>query len=80
VKKQVLAAFRELPKRVAQPAKELAEGAVAAASGVEIELPAGSAGAKRASALKKQLADKVKTEPAAASRLVQTWIREGSAQ
>jgi len=79
VKKQVLAAFRELPKRVAQPAKELAEGAVAAASGVEIELPAGSAGAKRASALKKQLAEKVKSEPAAASRLVQTWIREGNA-
>ncbi|HVO79390.1 MAG TPA: flagellar basal-body MS-ring/collar protein FliF [Terriglobales bacterium] len=80
VKKQVLAAFRELPKRVAQPAKELAEGAVAAASGVEIELPAGNAGAKRASTLKKQLAEKVKTEPAAASRLVQSWIREGSAQ
>jgi flagellar M-ring protein FliF len=82
VKKQLLAAFRELPKRVAQPAKELAQGgaAVAAASAVEIELPAGSAGAKRASALKKQLADKVKTEPAAASRLVQSWIREGSAQ
>lgn len=83
VKKQLLAAFRELPKRVAQPAKELAQTggtAVAAASAVEIELSAGSAGAKRASALKKQLAEKVKTEPAAASRLVQSWIREGSAQ
>lgn len=80
VKKQVLAAFRELPKRIAQPPKELAEGAAAAASAVEIELPAGSAGAKRASALKKQLAEKVRTEPGAASRLVQTWIREGNAQ
>jgi len=26
--------------------------------------------------LKKQLAEKVRSEPAAASRLVQTWIRE----
>jgi flagellar M-ring protein FliF len=81
VKKQVLAALRELPKRVAQPAKELAAaggGGAGAAAGVEIELPAGSEGAKRASALKKQLAAKVKDEPAAASRLVQGWIREAS--
>jgi flagellar M-ring protein FliF len=83
VKKQLLAAFRELPKRAANSAKEVAQpsgAALAAASGVEIELPAGSEGAKRASSLKRQLAEKVKSEPAAASRLVQSWIREGSAQ
>jgi flagellar M-ring protein FliF len=80
VKRQVLAAFRQLPARA--PARPLtqtgAEGIAAAPA--EIELPAGSEGARRATALKKQLSEKVKTEPAAAGRLVQTWIRESSAQ
>jgi flagellar biosynthesis/type III secretory pathway M-ring protein FliF/YscJ len=71
VKKQVLTAFRELPSRLAHDAKELNQNAAAT-----IELPPGSAQAQRAGALKRQLADKVKTEPAAASRLVQGWIRE----
>jgi len=74
VKKQVLAAFRELPAKLAHHAKELPKGAAAAA--VEIELPAGSEQSQRASALKRQLVEKVRVEPAAASRLVQTWIRE----
>lgn len=75
VKKQVITAFRELPARVARSTKELNKpGGTGAA---EIELPAGSDQSKRAAALKKQLTDKVKAEPAAASRLVQNWIREG---
>jgi len=79
VKKQVVATWRELPARVAEKAKQLGKTSSAAAistSGVEIELPPGTEQARRATTLKKQLADKVRTEPAAASRLVQTWIRE----
>ena len=82
VKKQVLASFKQLParpgtKQISQAAA--GAGAIAAAP-VEIELPEGTEGARRASALKKQLSEKVKAEPAAAGRLVQGWIREGSAQ
>ncbi len=70
VKKQLITAFRELPTR-------LTRAAVPAASNpIEIELPAGADQARRAALLKKQLAEKVKTEPEAASRLVQGWIRE----
>ena len=79
VKKQVLTALRELPAKMT-PTKALgtgAAGAVAAAETVEIELPAGSDQARRAATLKRQLTDKVKAEPAVASRLVQNWIREG---
>ena len=79
VKKQMVAAWRELPDRVAEKTKQLGKAATAAAlatAGVEIELPPGTEQARRATTLKKQLADKVRTEPAAASRLVQTWIRE----
>jgi flagellar M-ring protein FliF len=79
VKKQVVATWRELPARVAEKTKQLGKAASAAAfttAGVEIELPPGTEQARRATTLKKQLADKVRTEPAAASRLVQTWIRE----
>ena len=80
VKQQVLATLRELPARVARSAKELNKVPAAAAvtSAVEIELPPGSEQARRATALKRQLAEKVQNEPAAASRLVQSWIREGS--
>lgn len=79
VKKQMVAAWRELPARVAEKTKQLGKAATAATlatAGVEIELPPGTEQARRATTLKKQLADKVRTEPAAASRLVQTWIRE----
>ena len=47
---------------------------------IEIELPTGTEEARRASALKRQLTEKVKAEPAAASRLVQSWIREEHAE
>ena len=75
VKKQALAAFQQIPEQLARTAQSLAAGA----GGVDmagLELPAGSAEAKRAGLLKKQLAEKIKSEPAAASRLVQTWIRD----
>lgn len=81
LKQELLTAFRELPARVAHTAKELRSGgtaAIAAAGGgnLEIELPSGSEEGKRATALKRQLSEKVKAEPAAASRLVQSWMRE----
>jgi flagellar M-ring protein FliF len=72
VKKQVVTAFRELPARAARGAKELAQPGAAA----EIQLPEGSDQSRRASALKKQLTDKVKSSPGTASQLVQSWIRE----
>ena len=74
VKKQLVIAFRELPERAAQTVKELKSHA--AKTEVEIELPAGSPQAQRAQALKRQLSEKVRTEPLGASRLVQSWIRE----
>jgi flagellar M-ring protein FliF len=76
VKKQVLTALRELPARMARGPKELGATPGAAAVAVEVE-PPGSEQARRATSLKRQLSEKVKTEPAVASRLVQSWIREG---
>ena len=73
VKKQAIAAFRQIPEKLAQPLAAPA-GAGGALGG--IELPAGSEESRRALQLKKELTEKIKTEPAAASRLVQTWIRE----
>lgn len=73
VKKQALAAFRQIPEHLASVAKSLSAGGTATA---DIDLPAGTEDAKRAGTMKKQLAEKIKAEPAAASRLVQTWIHE----
>lgn len=80
VKKQVLTAFRELPMKVGGARAELSPAAAGVAAqiaggSVQIELPAASEGAHRARALKEEVARKIKSEPAAASRLVQTWIR-----
>jgi len=73
VKKQALAAFRELPGRAAARLTSQAAGAASLggeASGLE-------GGGNRASQLKRLLAEKVKAEPEAASRLVQGWMQEG---
>ncbi|MFZ3342184.1 MAG: flagellar basal-body MS-ring/collar protein FliF [Terriglobales bacterium] len=74
VKKQALAAFRQIPQQLAQARGALPAGSAGALGA--IELPADSDESKRAQALKKDLGEKIKTEPAAASRLVQTWIRD----
>jgi flagellar M-ring protein FliF len=76
VKKQVLTALRELPARMARGSKELGGATPVTAGAVEVE-PPGAEQARRATALKRQLSEKVKTEPAVASRLVQSWIRDG---
>jgi len=73
VKKHAIAAFKQIPAHLAKPLPAAAGAANLLAS---IELPQGSDEAKRAGALKKEIAEKIKAEPAAASRLVQTWIRD----
>src|SRR5208282_3940760 len=71
VKKHAIAAFKQIPSHLAKP---VAAGAPSVLAG--IELPPGSEEARRAGLMKKELAEKIKAEPAAASRLVQTWIRD----
>jgi flagellar M-ring protein FliF len=75
VKKQVLTAFRELPGKLAN--QQRATTATLEPQ-PEIVLPEASPDSRRATTLKQQLSEKVKGEPAAASRLVQGWIREES--
>jgi len=75
IKKQILAAFRELPARMEHARKEPGKPALTG-PGVEIELPQGAEQGQIAAALKRQLTEKVQTEPGAASRLIQSWIRE----
>jgi len=72
VKKQALAAFRALPGKMAGRLTPQALGESVSAGG------AGSLeeGGKRASQLKRMLAEKVKAEPEAASRLVQGWVQQ----
>jgi flagellar M-ring protein FliF len=73
IRKQAVAAFRELPGKLVKAASPTlgAPGitGVLAASGQ----PAGDG--QKANELKKLLTDKVKAEPAAASRLVESWVR-----
>jgi flagellar M-ring protein FliF len=74
VKNQAVAAFRELPGKVAQQKSSLPLNTPGGVSALE---PEGQAqGAGRANQLKKMLTEKVKAEPAAASRLVESWVRE----
>jgi flagellar M-ring protein FliF len=75
VKKQALAAFRELPGRVTAT---LVPQAVGAGGGSSLGGGEGAMeeGGKRASQLKRLLTEKVKAEPEAASRLVQGWVQE----
>jgi flagellar M-ring protein FliF len=70
VKRQALAAFRELPGKVAGRLAPQRSGAGVLGGdegGVED-------GGKRASQLKRLLAEKVRAEPETASRLVQSWV------
>jgi flagellar M-ring protein FliF len=73
VKKQAVAAFRELPGRVSARLNPQTGGGgalgKAEAGGIEV-------GGKRATQLKKELSEKVKAEPEQATRLVQAWMQE----
>lgn len=72
VKKQAMAAFRELPGKVSgkivSPLPETAQ--LSEATGTAEQ------GAKRAHQLKRLLTEKVKAEPEATSRLIQGWIQQ----
>ena len=82
-------AREELPARIANrnAISETASAKVAAAPQPEaLEEMLGAAGLegdaslKKLAILKNHLVEKVKTEPAGASRLVQNWLREGSVE
>jgi flagellar M-ring protein FliF len=80
VKKQAITAFRDLPGRVAEQnaLRPAAAGGALNPQGSGPPQGAQSEG-QRAAQLKKMLTDKVKAEPAAASRLVESWVREEKA-
>ena len=82
IRKELLNTFRELPGQMARSVKEAAKTGVTLPNteAVQIESPSGADDGRRAGALKRQLSEKVKSEPAAASRLVQSWIREDHAE
>ena len=75
IKKQIVTAFRELPSRLERPGRESVQ-TIKGPGEVEIELPQGAQQGKLAEALKRELTDKVQTEPGTATRLIQSWIRE----
>jgi len=70
LKNQILATFKELPARAAaqKSQAETLPGQEMAALPPE----------QRAAALKRQLADTVRSEPAAATKLIQAWLNEGA--
>jgi flagellar M-ring protein FliF len=78
VKKQAVAAFKELPGKTAKAKSQAALSAGGAAGSLhegqsENQTPTEG---QRATDLKKMLTEKVKAEPASASRLVESWVRE----
>jgi flagellar M-ring protein FliF len=74
VKKQAIAAFKQIPAHLAQP--RVIAGGAAPELLVSIEVPPGTEDVRRAGTLQRELSGKVKAEPLAASRLVQSWMRE----
>ncbi|HLY65855.1 MAG TPA: flagellar M-ring protein FliF C-terminal domain-containing protein, partial [Chloroflexota bacterium] len=82
VKKQVMSVLKELPLRPSpQLLAEAGRGAQTIGDGVAgaAELMATPA-MKKLSTLKSQLVDKVKSEPAGASQLLQSWLKEGGVE
>ena len=80
VKRQMLASFRQLGPATGGAAQRLAK--VERSEGVvETELapdglPEGSAESQRIATMKRRIVDKVKVDPAAATRLVQSWLQQ----
>jgi len=72
VKKEALAAFRQIPEKLAQAAAKPA-AAPMCWPGLSCRRQRGR---QAGTALKKELTDRIKSEPAAAGRLLQTWIHE----
>ncbi|MGA2414037.1 MAG: flagellar basal-body MS-ring/collar protein FliF [Candidatus Sulfotelmatobacter sp.] len=76
VKKQAVAAFKELPGKGKAAALSARGAAGSLQEGQGQAENQGSPDVQRATDLKKMLTEKVKAEPAAASRLVESWVRE----
>jgi flagellar M-ring protein FliF len=82
VKKQALTAFRELPGKIAgrgSPQSLSAGGPASLRDRDRNDLDRNApelSDEPRATQLKRMITDKVKAEPAAASRLVESWVRE----
>ncbi|MGB8010559.1 MAG: flagellar basal-body MS-ring/collar protein FliF [Terriglobales bacterium] len=76
LKKQLLTTFRELPARIT--AQRSVASAAEAAELVAIPEKPLSQEHQRTAALKKQLVEKVKSEPAATGKLIQAWLNEGT--
>jgi len=79
VKKLAMTAFRELPGKIAQRNLSQPLPASGALSPLEEAAKPQEEG-QRANQLKRMLTDKIKAEPAAASRLVESWVREEKAK
>jgi flagellar M-ring protein FliF len=79
VKKEALAAFRGLPGRAGKTGGGAGSNALSALGDEPSGGEGGGAGAEgpRTQQLTRMLADKVKAEPANASRLVESWMRSG---
>jgi len=75
VKKHALAAFRELQGKSVQ--RNLSQPSPVSGALSPLEGGASPSEGQRAAQLKKMLTEKVKAEPAAASRLVESWVKEG---
>jgi flagellar M-ring protein FliF len=73
VKKLAVTAFRELPGKTGSRSTPLA---VPGSAVLNPQTEAGQTEGRRTADLKRMLTDKVKAEPAAASRLVESWVRE----
>jgi flagellar M-ring protein FliF len=79
VKKLAMTAFRELPGKTGQRNSSQTLPVSGVVSPLDEGQPQGEGQGHRASQLKRMLTDKVKAEPAAASRLVESWVREDKA-
>jgi flagellar M-ring protein FliF len=85
LKKQVMASFRQMPQ-AGQPALAGSETKAGEADEehtnaeeFESELEVTNSDVKRVVMLKRNLVEKVKSEPEASSRLLENWIRQGKA-
>jgi len=79
----VMTALRELPARAAAGKLVLtadAQGQGLESGGPVLEALETNPALKKLGALKNQLVEKVRSEPAGASQLVQSWLREGGVE
>jgi flagellar biosynthesis/type III secretory pathway M-ring protein FliF/YscJ len=76
LKKQLITTFRELPTRRLGDQVQTAD--ITSAEIGSGHALAGLSNEERAAVLKKQLVDKVKIEPAATGKLIQSWLNEGA--